>query len=541
MPTLDFKGKQHVYAHHLTIPWRPLKPDPDRSVGDNTDIDGNLIIHGDNLHALKALLPRYAGRINCIYIDPPYNTGNENWVYNDNVNSPHHQVWFRQNSPVDGEDLERHDKWLCMMWPRLMLLHQLLSDDGIIFLSINDHEQHHLRVLMNEIFGEENFYSQLTWESRTKPTNMGRARFNIQSNTESIIVYGKISMTKYPGFKLYPSSEKEYPYHDVKGKYRLEELQQRRNIGTIRRDTMVYPIEGRLPKAGYRWQMSYKRYQELSNQDKIIAKGQKIYQRIYESSEDSFTYSPFWSFINKDVGTSESGKQELNNILGLGHGLETVKPTSLIRKLLYHCTDGDSIILDSFAGSGTTGQAVVELNNDDNGNRKYILVECEEYADSITAERVRRVISGVPDARDELLRQGIGGSFTYCTLGDPITVEGMLTGQALPTFATLATWLLHTASGTTASASDLAPLNEDGLFYVDDKYQYYLLYKPDIEYLRGDQVILNEERARRIGQAVKGADKSAIVFAADKYLGQRDLSRYGVTFCQLPYELHRHR
>ena len=132
MPTLEFKGKQHIYAHHLTVPYRPLVPDPGRSLNP-ADADDNLIIHGDNLHALKALLPRYAGRVKCIYIDPPYNTGNEGWVYNDNVNSPLMGEWLKANSPVDGEDLERHDKWLCMMWPRLHLLRELLSKDGVIW------------------------------------------------------------------------------------------------------------------------------------------------------------------------------------------------------------------------------------------------------------------------------------------------------------------------------------------------------------------------------------------------------------------------
>ena len=168
MPTLDFKGKQHIYAHHLTVPYRPLVPDAAKSVlpqeahkGANVP-DDNLIIHGDNLRALKALLPRYAGKVKCIYIDPPYNTGNEGWVYNDNVNSPLMREWLKGANPVDGEDLERHDKWLCMMWPRLHLLKELLADDGVIFVSIDDNEQHHLRMLMDEIFGERNFVSQLS-------------------------------------------------------------------------------------------------------------------------------------------------------------------------------------------------------------------------------------------------------------------------------------------------------------------------------------------------------------------------------------------
>ena len=160
MPTLDFKGKQHIYAHHLTVPYRPLVPDAGRSLH-STGADDNLIIHGDNLHALKALLPRYAGRVKCIYIDPPYNTGSQAWVYNDNVNSPLMQAWLKQ--AVDREDLERHDKWLCMMWPRLHLLRELLAENGVIFVSVDDHEQWRLLGLLEDIFGEQNFVATLAF------------------------------------------------------------------------------------------------------------------------------------------------------------------------------------------------------------------------------------------------------------------------------------------------------------------------------------------------------------------------------------------
>ena len=187
MPTLEFKGKQHIYAHHFTVPYRPLEPDETRSYN-LTDTDDNLIIHGDNLHALKALLPRYANCIKCIYIDPPYNTGNEGWVYNDNVNSPLMQQWFTENAPVDNEDLERHDKWLCMMWPRLHLLKELLTEDGIIFISIDHNEQHHLRMLMDEIFGGQNIVANFTWWSKYTLSNDSKT---VSYQHENIVAYAK--------------------------------------------------------------------------------------------------------------------------------------------------------------------------------------------------------------------------------------------------------------------------------------------------------------------------------------------------------------
>ena len=207
MPALEFKGKQHIYAHHLTVPYRPLLPDPARSCRPG-GADDNLIIHGDNLHALKALLPRYAGRVKCIYIDPPYNTGNEGWIYNDNVNSPLLKEWLRAHGPVDNEDLERHDKWLCMMWPRLHLLRELLADDGVIFVSIDDNEQHHLRMLMDEIFGEGNFLSCISWEKRFTRSNNAKM---FTSVTDKILVYRRSGQL---GFLREPRNERSDAIYD---------------------------------------------------------------------------------------------------------------------------------------------------------------------------------------------------------------------------------------------------------------------------------------------------------------------------------------
>ena len=536
MAHMEFKGKYSVYSHHLAVPYRPLVPDAARSL-DPLGVDDNLIIHGDNLSALKSLLPRYAERVNCVYIDPPYNTGNEKWVYNDNVNSPLMREWLRANAPVDGEDLERHDKWLCMMWPRLHLIRELLADDGVIFVSIDDNEQHRLRMLMDDVFGEENFFASLAWESRTKPTNMGRARFNIQSNTETLLVYGKSTMTKHSGFRLYPSRQKDYPYRDENGSYRLEEFQQRRNIGSIRRDTMLYPINGIHPKPGYRWQVSQSRYESLLQEQRVLIQNGRVFEKVYKGNEDAFAYEPFWSFIGKDIGTSESGKDDLNKILGVGHGLETVKPLGLIAKLIYHSARPDALILDSFAGSGTTAHAALALNKEDGGNRRFILVECEDYADAITAERVRRVIRGVPGARDAALREGLGGSFQYCELGEAIDVEEMIRGDALPAYESLAAHLLFTATGVSAGLDSMARKDDDGLFHRTEKINYHLLWEPDVRWLLSPEAVLNAERAERVGARCRAEGRKAVVFAAAKYIGQRDLTDIGVTFCQVPYEL----
>src|SRR5690554_6200518 len=171
MPTLNWIGKEAVVRHHKQVPFRLLEPVPELSCG--AADSGNLIVQGDNLHALKALLPRYAGQVKCIYIDPPYNTGNEGWAYNDNVISPEIRKWLGEVVGKEGETLDRHDRWLCMMYPRLVLLKQFLREDGAIFVSIDDNEVATLRLLMDEVFGAGSFVACNVWQKRYSRENRG--------------------------------------------------------------------------------------------------------------------------------------------------------------------------------------------------------------------------------------------------------------------------------------------------------------------------------------------------------------------------------
>ena len=245
--------------------------------------------------------------------------------------------------------------------------------------------------------------------------------------------------------------------------------------------------------------------------------------------------TPLTVWLHEDVGHTQSATQGLNKI---GVAFSNPKPHTLIKRILQIGTDPDSIILDSFAGSGTTAHAVLALNKEDRGNRKFILIECEDYADTITAERVRRVINGVPDASDVSLREGLGGSFTYCTLGKPIEIEAMLTGKELPPYSALATNLLFTTAGVSVEEVKLEQKNDDRLFYSDDKNDYYLIYKPDLAFLRSNEAILNLEHAKRIRDSSQDNGKKAIVYAAGNYIGQRELTKMGIAFCQLPYAIH---
>ena len=527
MPSLEFKGKQIVYAHHMTIPYRPLVPDPAKSLN-SAGTDDNLIIHGDNLNALKSLLPLYAGRVKCVYIDPPYNTGNEGWAYNDNVNSRLMKGWLKQT--VDNEDLERHDKWLCMMWPRLHLLKELLSDDGVIFISIDDNEQHHLRMLMDDVFGEGEFLAEFVWKSRQNRDNRNITGASIDH--EYILCYGASIRGDERKTGQYSN-----PDNDPRGDWAsgnmvglaTEEARPNLHFDLVNPET---GINYGCPTRGWRYDQD--RVAELIADGRILwpekPDGRPRVKVFLGELKNKFT--GFSSIVGDGVFT-RNGTREIEEIFG-SRVFEFPKSYELLSELVLQGCPDDGIILDSFAGSGTTAHAVLALNKEDGGNRKFILVECEDYADSITAERVRRVINGVPQARDQSLREGLGGSFTYCTLGEPIDLDAMLTGEGMPEYSELAAYLLHTAA-VISPEEKLCPQNDEGLFYSSDTTDYYLLYRPEIEWLRSNAAILNADQAQRISER----GRPARVFAADKYIGQRALTGMGITFCRIPYEIHR--
>ena len=549
MPTLDFKGKQYIYAHHLTVPYRPIEPDEKRSCNPS-GIDDNLIIHGDNLHALKALLPRYANRIKCIYIDPPYNTGKEEWVYNDNVNSPLMQQWLKENRPVDNEDLERHDKWLCMMWPRLHLLHELLAEDGVIFISIDDNEQHHLRMLMDEIFGEANFITNIVWQKKYAPASDAKY---FSDNHDFVLCYAKNrakdrdETTKTWKRQLLPRTEKQnklykYDDNDGRGPWRSDNL----SVKTYSPEydyPLINPNTGIAynPPDGRCWLTNKEQMQVWVDEKRVFfgrdGKGAPQLKRYLREVQQGVVPMTIWLY--DEVGHTDAARKLLKDIFNDEQlPFDNPKALGLLYRILTIAGDKDAIILDSFAGSGTTAHAVLTLNKEDSGSRKFILVECEGYADKITAERVHRVINGVPNARDKSLHKGLGGSFTYCTLGKPIEIEGMLTGEALPPYESLAAHLLYTTTGVSVGASELEPKTDDGLFHSDDKIDYYMLYKPNLDYLCSNESMLNLERAERIRNTSCQNGKKAIVYGAGKYIGQRELTEMGIIFCQLPHALH---
>ena len=390
---------------------------------------------------------------------------------------------------------------------------------------------------MDKIFGVDNFITNIIWQKKYSPQNDARY---FSDNHDFILCYVKNKEVWRP--VLLPRTEKQNrrysnPDDDPRGPWKSSGL----DVKTYQEeyDYEITTPSGRIvtPPGGSCWRYSRERFSELVRDNRIWfgPSGSNVpsIKRFLSDVKQGITPLTVW--LHGDVGHTQSATQTLNQI---GVAFSNSKPYTLLKRILQVGSDKDTIVLDSFAGSGTAAHAVLALNKEDGGNRKFILVECEDYADTITAERVRRVINGVPDARDKSLREGLGGSFTYCTLGEPIDVEGMLTGDALPSYSALAAYLLHTATGISPGDAGLEAKNDDGLFYSNGATNYYLVYEPDVDWLCSNEAILNEERARRISASSRQDDRKAIVFGPGKYIGQRELTAMGITFCQLPYELH---
>jgi adenine-specific DNA-methyltransferase len=440
------------------------------------------------------------------------------------------QEWL--GKVVDKEDLTRHDKWLCMMMPRLKLLRELLRDDGAIFISIDDFEFHHLRQLCDEVFGEDNFVADFIWKSRQNVDS--RALNGVSNDHEYILCYSKNIEYKIRG-KEVDTSKYKNPDNDPRGPWMSSSLdglataEMRPNLHYTIINTKTGKKYKPSPENGWRFQKS--------TVEGLIKEGRMLWPKNDESKPRFKRYlherlSEFTGFSTiLDTDFTVQGTRELREIMG-GETIKFPKPMNLIKSLLVQASDKDSIILDSFAGSGTTAHAVLDLNKEDGGNRKFILIECEDYADKITAERVRRVIKGVKTAKDEKLKNGLGGTFSYFELGEPIEMESILEGKNLPSYQELARYVFYTATGEEFNPKKV---NEKKHFIGESKeYEVYLFYKPDIDYLKSTALTLDV--AKSLG-TYRG--KKRLVFAPSKYLDTDYLLEYHIDYCQLPFEIYK--
>lgn len=396
---------------------KTLRPCREESVDfDNTE---NLYIEGDNLEVLKLLHETYLGKIKMIYIDPPYNTGND-FVYEDDFTQSIDE--YRENSGQFDDVGNRmvqniesngrfHTDWLNMIYPRLKLAKDLLCEDGVIFVSVDYNENFNMRKLLDEIFGQAAFIGEIYWESKTKSQNTITAFNKLQPKAEMILVYSKQEKKR---FNLIKKGEKEYPFIDERGKYREYILEVMNANGIRGRETMVFDISDgvatvSLPN-GKQWKLGQDQVSVYKSAGDLFVRDNKVIIKMRPEYERVDTTEPFWGFFSKELGTAESAKKELKSIIG-SHGFETVKPVEIIKRLIYHSTCDNDIICDFFSGSATTAHATMELNAEDGGNRKFILIQLPESIDEksesykagykniceIGKERIRRAVKKIAE------------------------------------------------------------------------------------------------------------------------------------------------
>ncbi|SHG92996.1 site-specific DNA-methyltransferase [Bradyrhizobium erythrophlei] len=586
MTELNFKGKEFVYNHHLAVPFRPLVPHSKKGIGP-VAFDGNLIIHGDNLHALKALLPLYAGKVDCVYIDPPYNTGNKEWSYSDNVNAPMIREWLTAN-PISLDDGLRHDKWCAMMWPRLRMLGELLSPEGAAFISINSIEYARLKSMCDEIFGEDQYIGEFVWKSRNNKDN--RNENGLSNDHEFVLIYGG----GLDG-ELRSAADYSNPDGDNRGPWASANM-----VGLASKDKrpnlhfdLINPatkINYGCPKRGWRF--------EPATMKRLIAERRILWpekkdgrprRKSFLSELDARTNV---SSVTNGVFYTNNGSKEFGQILPEAE-FPFPKPIELIQFILSLFERQDLLVLDSFAGSGSTAHGVLQANKLDGGSRRFILVEMEDYADKLTAERVRRVIKGYKfegTQKTELLREylnwraieraedlvqrvkgienlegpdfdrvtkqvkggelivtgekavtkraeGLGGAFTYCTLDDPVELDKVLSGESLPSYAAIGTALFHMA---TNQALDPKAIRQKDFYLGETESQHvWLIYKPDLNWLKTPTAALTLDQAKIF--AGTDPEKRHLVFAPARFVSQKMLGEQNlpVEFVPLPFALYR--
>jgi len=506
-----------------------------------------------------------------------------------------------------------------MMWPRLTLLRELLSESGSIWMTLDDNEVHRARMMMDELFGDGNFIANCIWHKMDSPKNTAE-HFSVDH--DYLLVYAKNAA--HWRLNLLPRTEQmlaryQNPDNDARGPWLLSDLDARNEYSKG-----LYSIttpKGRLiagPPKGKYWRISEDKFKAFSADNRIWwgvdGNADPNIKRFLNEVKDGVVPQTIWSW--QTVGSTRNAKTELLNLLSSGADHDifvTPKPVALVERVMAIGAVEDSLILDSFAGSGTTAHAVLKANAKDGGSRRFILVEGEAYADTLTAERVRRAINGYAwqgTQRETLLEQkltftqlkkadallaqveavkaregfaegdladqgsaaprrfdsietkvdegvlrvegvrrisesapGLGGSFTYCTLGEPLNLEKMLSGERMPAWAALGEWLFHTATGGTLPAR-AADAPEWYLGRAQDRHVW-LVYRPELMFLKSPEAALTLSLAQRIADWGRQADAASgtrlghLVFAPAKYLSNRQLKDHGLDFAALPFALYR--
>lgn len=574
MPTLDWIGKKAVVNHHREVPYRLIHCDKDKSVGDPDS--GNLLVQGDNLEALKALLPYYAGKVKCIYIDPPYNTGNEGWVYNDNVNSPEIKAWLGATVGKEAEDLSRHDKWLCMMYPRLRLLKEFLTEDGAIVVSIDENEIASLTNIMDEIFGRNNRVATIVWQKGKKGDSklipviheyicvyVRDKKFlslretkwrRRKERAEEVLAHYELIRSQLNGnhfairaemmkyFKGLPKddprkSHKHYNWSDDRGLYFADNFAGPDDGRDSRpRYPIIHPVTGKeckMPSTGWRWE-------EATTKDALAMVPPRIHfgkshatipcRKSYLFEIDS---EPFQSVFYKD---GRAATLQVEGILGAG-AFPFPKDVDVLVDLLGMLTENDDIILDSFAGSGSTGHALFRLNQAARSARRFVLIEMDaKTAQEKTAERLRAVSAGYTErVKPNREIPALGGGFRFCTLGEPL-FDGDGNVSPAVTYTDLAAHVFFCETG-----SPIPRRAEDGAALIGtfQGRAIYLLHVANAVGVGSAQAgnVLTGSVLDALSLPEPGFTGARVVYGEGCTVPDDRLARLGVTFKQIPYQI----
>jgi len=591
MPTLNWIGKEAVINHHRQVPYHLLRSDNSLSCGDPES--GNLLVEGDNLLALKALLPYYAGQVKCIYIDPPYNTGNEKWKYNDNVNSPEIRKWLGRVVGAEAEDLSRHDKWLCMMYPRLSILKHFLQDDGVIIVHIDEHEIGNLFLLLDDIYGRNNFLGYIVWDKGNPKGDAQGVAFQHETvlcyalkkdrflNTNKLLrpklnadkilkkaaqLYDKLGKKSIPDDIINIKKKYNLPYSfdEYETEWTLEKInnefqawmkQQSEFSGgekmykyidsngyVYRLVSMAWPNKKKAPDEYFLpikhpttnqncpvpnrgWRFPPDTIKELLDKNEIIFGKDHTTQpqRIYFLKDNMEENLPS---ILKYAGSDDDFFRNIYI------NFENPKPYLFSKYLLNCFTRKGDLILDSFAGSGTTGHAVLDINKKDGGNRRFILIEMDQdVCRNVAAQRLKKAIQGYEmNGKKNLSVEGLGGGFRYCKLDKPLFDETGKIGETVR-FGDLASHIFFTETGkpipkrVNGASPFLGTANGTG---------YYLLFNgilgdktPDGGNVLTGKVLMNLPKH----------NGPKVIFGEGCRLGEARLRREHVIFKQLPYEI----
>ena len=527
--------------HHHDVPFRVLNKVSTFAApaGLPTNSTDNRIIHGDNLEALKSLLPEFEGQVKCIYIDPPYNTGNEGWVYNDAVNDPKMKRWLGQVVGKEGEDLSRHDKWLCMMYPRLKLLHRLLSKDGAIFISIDDNECANLRAIADEIFGESNFVSTVIWQKKYTVSNDAKW---LSDNHDHILIYARNKNSWRPN-RLPRTEEMNERYRNPdnhpKGPWKATPLYAKRN-GSAKEKAFSYAFKNGVVWTAPRGTSPRFPAAELARMDAgneiwfgidgIAIPARKTF--LSELKQAAPPAPTVW--LHSDVGSNHEAREDIRAVFSnIDRDFDTPKPVRLLERVLTLATEEDSVVLDSFAGSGTTAHAVMRRNAADGGRRRFITIEMEDYAESITAERVRRVMSGYGEGTK--VTPGLGGGFDFYTIGEPMFLADDNLNEAVGTDA-IRSYVAYSEGIPAADRAGTENPHSPYLLGLNLETAWLFHYAPD----RATSLDLDFLSNLKFGGTTGAGKPCTVIIYADKCLLSAALmAKHGIIFKKIPRDITR--